>query len=147
MNVNDLMLRAVVAVLLMACIILLVAASCTTSHAQNYFAQHYDGKQYRRCPLVDPECRLLPRQGQPLQPTPREQRLVYDAARDLAIQRGYLEQQRANDPFEQPGRRPPSQPHMNQQQWKEAIINEGTKYCNSYPKDEICHFSEPVPPR
>lgn len=100
----------------------------TSAHAQYYHGQYYDQRtrEYRSCPRVDPFCELLPRQGFPLQPTPREKREAYEAAHDLALQR---HQQRA----------------MTQEQWKRAIIDEANKYCTTYPRDEICHFKEPLP--
>jgi hypothetical protein len=142
--VTTLVMRTIVTSLLMVVILILILATCTLSHAQNYFGQYYDGKQYRRCPTVDPNCEILPRQGQPLQPLPRDKRLSYQAAHDLAVQRGYF------DPFERPGSTRPSpqqrtQPRMSKEQWKQAIIDEGNKFCNAFPNDDICHFKEPLP--
>jgi hypothetical protein len=148
MIIGDVVFRTIIAVLLLIATIILLTVSCSQSHAQNYFSQRYDGKQYRRCPLVDPYCEILPRQGQPLQPTPRDKRLTYQAAHDLAVQRGYFD----FDPFERPGSTRPSPPppqqaqsRMTKEQWKQAIIEEGNKFCNAFPNDEICHFKEPTP--
>lgn len=139
------MIRAVVITLLLALAIVFWFAF--NVRAQPYFSQNYNQRthRYERCGVVgDRDCQILPRQGETLQPLPRDQRLTYQAAHDLAVQRGYF------DPFERPGssRPPPRQqarPRMSKEQWKQAIIEEGNKYCNTYPTDSICHFREPTP--
>jgi hypothetical protein len=33
-------------------------------------------------------------------------------------------------------------PPPSQQEWKQAIIDEAQRYCNSFPTDPICHFKD-----
>ena len=43
---------------------------------------------------------------------------------------------------------PQGQRPQSRDQWKAAIIEEGRKFCDAYPHDQICHFKDQeVPPQ
>lgn len=37
---------------------------------------------------------------------------------------------------------PSAAPPPSQQEWKQAIIDEAQRYCDSFPNDKICHFKD-----
>ena len=41
-----------------------------------------------------------------------------------------------------PAQPPSAPPPSSQQEWKQAIIDEAQRYCNSFPTDPICHFKD-----
>lgn len=125
--------------LLLVLFVLMVACSAAQAQDGYYHGTFYDGRNYRPCPRVDPWCELLPRQGFPLQPLPKERREAYQAAHDLALR------QRANIDRPPGPPRQQTQPRLNKEQWKQAIIEEGNKFCTTFPNDEICHFKESAP--
>ncbi len=46
-------------------------------------------------------------------------------------------------PHSQPAPPPPAAGATpSQQEWKQAIIDEAQRYCNSFPSDPICHFTD-----
>lgn len=39
----------------------------------------------------------------------------------------------------------PPRPQLNEEQWRQAIIDEAQKFCEAYPRDTQCHWKEPPP--